>query len=93
MIRTLDMSGLPATWDDVSGEITGLGADRLLALLEGVVADGYVLGPPFPSRYAISDPIRRPQEMAAVLASFDLPLPAGLDWTPRASAIPADAVA
>lgn len=89
----IDIRGLTATLDTDTGGITGAGAARLQALLDSVLADGYVLGPPYPTRYPVTDPAHRPADLAAVLVAEGLPLPPGLDWTPRASTIPADAVA
>lgn len=89
----IEIRGMTATLDTDTGAITGPGAGRLQALLASVLTDGYVLGPPYPTRYPVSDPARKPVELAAVLAAAGVPLPAGLDWTPMVSAIPSDAVA
>lgn len=89
----IDIRGLCASLDTDTGDISGAGAGRLHALIDSVRTDGYVIGPPFPTTYRVSDPARNPAELAAVLVSSELPLPAGLDWSPSITSIPDDAVA
>lgn len=63
-------SGIVFEWDDETGELTGPAADRVRELAALAVGDGYVIGEPYPTSYAVSDPLRNPADLAAVLSQL-----------------------
>lgn len=61
---------LEFAWDQDSGELRGRDAARVLDLVAVAVKDGGVVTHPYPTTYAIRDPLHSPTEMAAVLGQF-----------------------
>lgn len=61
---------LQFSWNAATGELRGRDADRVRALVDAAVRDGEVSGHPVPTTYRVSNPLRVPAEMAAVLARF-----------------------
>ena len=66
-------------WDSDTGLLEGSAAQRVAEAIGRVVKAGAVgIGPQFWCSYNISDPLHRPEEMAAVLGSSGFRLPASL---------------
>jgi len=59
-------------WDSETGELLGEDEVLVLSLVNNAVAEGCVAIHPLPSSYNITDPLRNPDQMAAVL---------GLNWS------------
>jgi len=84
-------------WDSEAGSLSGSAADRVRQAIERAVKAGVVdAGPQFSYDFAISDPLHRPAEMAAVLAVAGFVLPKALNEVypefPDDEDVPDDAV-
>jgi len=53
-----------------TGEIGGKDAARVVSLCEAAIADGYVVGHPYPTSYDITNPFINIQELAVVLGQY-----------------------
>jgi hypothetical protein len=58
---------LTFTWDDETGELSGPDAAAVEAIARQAVQDGAVPLHPEPGRYPVRDPLRNPEELAALL--------------------------
>jgi len=54
-------------WDPESGEISGDLAGEVERLIDAAIAEGAVIGHPYPTSYRIFGPRRRRRELALVL--------------------------
>ena len=62
-------------WDPETGAVRGPGADYVRTLVSGVLKSGVAMGHPYPTAYPISDPLRRPAELAVLLGNrYHLPV-------------------
>ncbi len=68
---------LEFSWDPEAGELRGRDAARVRDLAANAAKDGEVVTHPYPTTYAIRDPLHSPAEMAAILGQFWL-LPSDL---------------
>lgn len=65
--QTVHDQPLEFEWNPDSGELRGKSAEIVAGLCRQAVRAGWVTGHPYPTEYAISDPLRKPEEMAVVL--------------------------
>src|SRR5262247_2232618 len=56
-------------WDPETGALRGPGEAYLRTLVAGVLKTGIAMGHPYPTPYAIRDPLHRPGEMAVLLGN------------------------
>lgn len=56
-------------WDAGAGELRGPDADQVRQLAQDAKRAGEVIGHPYPTAHRVSDPLRRPEEMAVVLGN------------------------
>lgn len=56
-------------WDQATGELAGRNAEEVRTLAQDAKRAGYWSGHPLPTPYAVSDPLRRPGELAVVLGN------------------------
>lgn len=84
-------------WDPETGELRGPGADRVRDLARAAKRRGWADAAPLPWSYPVSDPLRRPVELAVVLGNWyrlppDLravyPEPPPMDDTPAPPGVP-----
>lgn len=92
----LNRSGRPLvfTWDPSTGEVSGEHGEFVATLAAEAVYRGYVTGHPHPTPYKVTDPLRKPGELAVLLGNLyhltdDLrdaypPPPSGNDLPPGA---------
>lgn len=83
-------------WDPDTGQVRGPGADNVRECAAEAKVAGYTLGHPHPTPYKVSDPLRRPAELAVILGTcWKLPpdLQAAYPKPPIDNDIPKDAVA
>lgn len=57
-------------WDPATGALGGRNAGEVRALAADGKTAGYWLGHPHPTPYVISDPLRRPGELAVLLGNI-----------------------
>lgn len=57
-------------WNPETGEIRGKSADLVSAMCRQATKEGWVTGHPYPTEHAITDPLRKPEEMAVVLGQY-----------------------
>lgn len=67
---TLHVAPLEFEWNRTSGELRGRDATLVRGLVEDAVAAGEVVSHPYPTRYAVQDPLHRTGEMAVVLGQW-----------------------
>ncbi len=56
--------------DFETGDVGGRDATRVVSLCETAIADGYIVGHPYPSSYDITNPFNKIQELAVVLGQY-----------------------
>ena len=56
-------------WDPDTGGIRGSGAPYVRQLAQLPLLDGVALGHPYPTPYPITDPLRKPAELAVILGN------------------------
>ena len=56
--------------DFETGEVGGKDATHVVRLCEAAIADGYVVGHPYPTSYDITNPFLKIPELAVVLGQF-----------------------
>jgi len=76
------VSSLEFSWDAVAGRLSGRDAMTVQALVDAAKAEGEVTSHPMPTSYAITDPLRKPTQMAAILGQY-WRLPADLAYLLR----------
>lgn len=57
-------------WDPEAGAVRGRDADKVLEMAQAALDHGEVTSHPHPTGYDITDPIRKPRELAAILGRF-----------------------
>jgi hypothetical protein len=57
-------------WDSETGQVWGQDAEEVRQAALSAQRAGYAMGHPQPTPYAISDPLRRPGELAVVLGNL-----------------------
>lgn len=62
-------AALEFAWDSETGELRGLNADYVRDVAAEGVHNGVAMGFPYPTTYPITDPLRRPGEMAVLLGN------------------------
>lgn len=58
------------TLDTETGELGGIGAERVQVLVNDAMEVGQVIINPIPSMYPIDDPLKNPDQLAAILGRF-----------------------
>lgn len=61
---------LEFVWNSDTGEVRGPDADYVRSLAADALERGVVTGYPYPTSYAITDPLRKPAEMAILLGDL-----------------------
>lgn len=56
--------------DFETGDVGGRDATHVVSLCEAAIADGYVVGHPYPTSYGISNPFINIQELSVVLGQY-----------------------
>lgn len=56
--------------DFETGDVGGRDATRVVSLCEAAIADGYVVGHPYPTSYDITNPFISIQELSVVLGQY-----------------------
>lgn len=64
-----EMLTLEFEWDPDTGDISGTDAQLVCAAAEAAREAGYAIGHPYPTPYKVSDPLRRPSELAVILGN------------------------
>lgn len=62
-------SALEFEWDSETGQLEGPDANVVKRFVEVAMRSGVGLGHPYPTRYDLKDPLRRPSELAALLGN------------------------
>lgn len=57
-------------WNAETGELRGKSADIVAGMCRQAIREGWITGHPYPTDYEITDPLRRPAEMAVVLGQY-----------------------
>jgi hypothetical protein len=57
-------------WNPETGELRGKSADIIAGICRQAIREGWVTSHPYPTEYEITDPLRRPAEMAVVLGQY-----------------------
>ncbi len=57
-------------WNQETGELRGKSADIVAGMCRQAIREGWITGHPHPTDYEITDPLRRPVEMAVVLGQY-----------------------
>jgi hypothetical protein len=63
-------AALEFAWDPESGDVRGPDGDYVRAVAAEGVHNGAAMGYPYPTTYPITDPLRRPGEMAVLLGNL-----------------------
>ena len=62
-------------WDQETGELRGRDEARVRALVERALRDHVAMGKPYPTPFEMTDPLRKPSELAVLLGNaWRLPL-------------------
>ena len=63
-------AALEFAWDPETGDVRGPDADYIRSLAADGIQNGVAMGYPFPTPYAIRDPLRTPGELAVLLGNL-----------------------
>ena len=71
-LQPLNGIGAPLefVWNSDTGEVRGPDADYVRSIAADALERGVVTGYPYPTSYAITDPLRTPSEMAIILGNL-----------------------
>lgn len=57
-------------WNPETGELRGKSEDIVAGMCRQAVRAGWITSHPYPTEYAIADPLHKPEEMAVVLGQY-----------------------